>query len=729
MSRYASRAAVSLSALCVLAATLLASGTARAYSISLTGGTTGQIVRWKQATVGYWLHPSCSDNLGATACLEELRKSFTAWNTSCSKLQFIDQGFSNSTKLVPVGYSTNGKNELAFIENSIWSFGSYVLGVTSPVFYNDGTIIEADIAFNGYLQTWKTSGANYSTDVRNVAVHEIGHLFGLQHVLGGYDPNNPPTMAPSADPFMKTRTPDPDDLAGFCFLYPASTFACSTDSNCPAVVDDGPQGEYYVGQIPCQANGSCGGFSTQLPTGDGVMGDVCASDYDCISSLFCQALSGSSGACAKTCTPSVGGCPTGFACYAYQNQPTSGVCLAGGGGGATKTIGETCANSAECISQLCVSSSTGATCRQPCTSTAPCPSGQTCSPLPGSNVGACTVVPVTPKKEVGEPCQSPSECASNLCASDGATFRCIQPCQTLLQCAQGQACVALAGGGGGCFDVDQKEIGEPCDSNETCKSLQCISFDGGANYTCSDSCQSDANCPCGMHCGAVTSGGAKCVPGPKVACVPDSQPCAEDSECVSGACSPAKGVCIQVCSIFQPVGACGVGLGCQPFSTGAPEGECKPAGPNAVGKACGQNNACATLFCLENHCAQPCNPAGPNTCGVGLVCGTLGGGVGVCQDAPAPTPDAALPDAGGSDASGVSDAPDASTGADATSTAETTTPDAQAADVATVAPGGGGPSGCAGGGAPWPAGAAFALCTWIALGRRRRRAARIGRAA
>lgn len=719
MTRPATRAARLLPTLTVVAALLAATTAAHAYSVSLTGGSTGQIVRWKQASVGYWLNPSCSADLNPTVCLDELRKSFAAWNTSCAALKFVEQGPSSSTKLVPVGYSTNGKNELAFIENSVWSFGSYVLAVTSPVSYGDGAIFEADIAFNGYLQTWKSSGATYSTDVRNVAVHEIGHLFGLMHVLGGYNPNNPPTMAPSADPFMKTRTPDADDLAGFCFLYPANTFACATNTDCPAVVDDGPQGEYYVGQVPCQADGSCGGFSTQLPAGDGVLGDVCASDYDCVSGLFCQALSGSSGACAKDCTPGVGGCPTGFACYPYQNQPNAGVCLVGSGGGATKQLGEACANSAECISQLCVSGTTGAACRQPCSASAPCPAGQTCSPLPGSNVGACTAsAPVTPKKELGEPCQTATECASNLCANDGTASRCTQRCQNLQQCQNGQACVPLANGGGGCFDVDQRDIGEPCDSSGACKSQQCLSFDQGASYVCSGTCQDDTDCPCGMRCGAVTAGGSKCIPAAKQGCVPDSRPCAADSECSSGRCSPTEAVCVQVCSIFEPPGACGVGLGCQPFSAGAPEGECKAAGPNAVGKACGQHNACATLFCLDNHCAQPCDPAGPEICGAGLACQALGGGVGACGDAPAPAPDAALPDAS-------SGSPDGSTrpGGDEGPSAEAGGQGAASQGGASAGGPGGAPSGCAGGGSAAPLGAALALLAWLTLRRRQRRGA------
>ena len=44
--------------------------------------------------------------------------------------------------------------------------------------------------------------------------------------------------------------PEPDDLAGYCFLYPAGTFKCVVDADCPAEVGDGPQGEDDVVQVP-----------------------------------------------------------------------------------------------------------------------------------------------------------------------------------------------------------------------------------------------------------------------------------------------------------------------------------------------------------------------------------------------------------------------------------------------------------------------------------------------
>ena len=45
----------------------------------------------------------------------------------------MELGFSNNLQNTAIGYSSNDKNELAFIENSQWTYGTYTLGVTAPI--------------------------------------------------------------------------------------------------------------------------------------------------------------------------------------------------------------------------------------------------------------------------------------------------------------------------------------------------------------------------------------------------------------------------------------------------------------------------------------------------------------------------------------------------------------------------------------------------------------------
>ena len=642
---------------------LLFAPRAAAFSVSLTGGGSGQVVRWPTSALTYSLHPACSADLPAAACLDEVRASFAAWTgQACSAIQFTEGAPSSNLKLTSVGYDTNGINELAWIENSQWTYGTYVLGVTSPVFYNDGTIIEADIAFNGYLQTWSMSGADYSTDVKSVAVHEIGHFFGLQHVLGGYDSGNPPTMAPTADPFMQSRTPEADDLKGLCFLVPKGAYTCSSDADCPHIVAVSQGQEYYAGILSC-TNGSCGDVSNQIPQGTGALGDTCTNDYDCADPGFCQSLSTGSGVCGSPCAPASDTCPAGFSCVAYSNAPDQGVCLAdqGGSTGPKAAAGEPCQYSTDCQSLLCVQDSSGSFCRDKCSADGDCSGGQSCMPLSGQSYGACldaSTPPPTGDGAISDPCTSGADCASGLCAGDGTAYVCTQRCDASSPCPTGYDCFGFTdGSGGGCFPAaGQAPVGAPCQYSNDCASGSCVAFEGGGDPFCTAPCQGDADCPCGTTCTATTTDSI-CAPGPKVGCVPEGAACAADGECSSGLCT--GGVCAAACSIYQPA-TCGAGGGCARVEPGAPDGICTGPGPASDGKPCADDAACQSLLCHEGLCARPCNPyagtAPGAACAADEACAVAAGTVGVCAAAPPQgQPDAGSssgPDSGGAGGAG-----------------------------------------------------------------------------
>ena len=61
---------------------------------------------------------------------------------------------------------------------------SGALAVTFPTYFDDHTIVEADIVFNGVSHRWFTDYSNsFSKDnfIEAVALHEFGHFIGLQH--------------------------------------------------------------------------------------------------------------------------------------------------------------------------------------------------------------------------------------------------------------------------------------------------------------------------------------------------------------------------------------------------------------------------------------------------------------------------------------------------------------------------------------------------------------------
>ena len=766
-------------------------------SVSMTKGNTGAIVKWSKTPVSFQLHPACSADLNANTCLNEVRKSFKAWEPpTCSNLKFTEGPASYNLKLTAVGGNTNGKNEFAWIETNAWIYGTYVLGVTSPVFTvsgpSNGTINEADIAMNGYLQKWSVSGQNYTTDVMNVSVHEIGHFFGLQHNLY---PNNskPETMAPSADPFMGSRTPEQDDIDGLCFLYPTGKgLTCSTSKDCPYVVDDGPSGEYYAGQIGCNS-GVCNGPAASVPTGGKKLGDACLNSSDCDSPLFCQPISGSSSVCSQQCNPQQSGsCPNGYTCYGYQGSTTQGACIKSQGGGNTgpkKKIGETCTASTQCESQLCVGSGGAGTCQKLCTSDAQCDAKQQCSKFSGKNYGACVdapqsggdkkdngetctlstqcksdicvgtgatgtcladcdskpcpantncmplsggkkgCIPGGPKKlgeacqtglecntsvcapaagkyictqlcgggkpacpsgysctqinantsvclpassakaGNGEKCASSNECASGMCVGTGTSGTCLQPCTSNQQCPDGYGCASLQSGGGACIELGDKKIGDPCDQSSQCKSASCYDLGGGA--VCTAQCTSSVDCPCGFECKTYQGNTKLCAAGAKLSCVELGAACAKDSECKSDLC--LNGACVESCSIFAGSKACAdANKGCVRLEANQPKGVCSTKGPEGFGANCANDTSCASLFCHQGKCGEPCNPFGPNTCNFNMTCSVATGNVGACQtpagggetDAGSAQPDAgsSTPDVGGTSDGGTGVFQDANSG-------------------------------------------------------------------
>jgi Matrixin len=112
-----------------------------------------------------------------------------------------------------------------------------VLGATDYVLdKNTGAIIESDIFFNTSF-AWSVAAAGEAGkyDLESIALHEIGHLFGLGHsalgetellpsgrrrVIAAESVMFPIAYAPG---IVSDRTPKADDVAGLSEIYPAGS--------------------------------------------------------------------------------------------------------------------------------------------------------------------------------------------------------------------------------------------------------------------------------------------------------------------------------------------------------------------------------------------------------------------------------------------------------------------------------------------------------------------------
>lgn len=288
------------------------------FSIALQGQYT---IRWPVLSVSLQVDDDGGD-------MRAIREAIRTWNeVSCSKM-VLDATETQSTALLLLEGESDARNQVQWLDAERWPLGDLVLGITTPLFDSQGRIVEADIALNG-TATWSTNGAG-GVDVESVVVHELGHLLGLQHVLGGEFQDDPPTMAPSVDPELRTRDLTADDGAGACFLYPKEPFACDDDADCPLVLTTTAAGqEFYEAQVTC-SEGRCDEIEP-LTLGSLTLGKECTSSVECAVPLFCQKLPPAGAFCSQRCVPDAeSACPDTLAdtleCLPYADE-SFGACL------------------------------------------------------------------------------------------------------------------------------------------------------------------------------------------------------------------------------------------------------------------------------------------------------------------------------------------------------------------------------------------------------------------
>ncbi len=615
--------------LLLVAAMILVSGQALGFSIANIGG---KDVKWKTAGFDYWLdhngYPGITNDSDRQVC----KQSFQEWSAiSCANFTLNYAGDTTVSKVLPTSAQPNGKNEVIWTDTG-WPFGLYVLGVTSPLYGFDGEIIEADVAFNPSWK-WVTSGANYynTMDIKSVAIHEFGHMYGIQHNLEP-DYYNPPTMAPSVNESGKSASLEQDDKDALCYLYPATAWSCNNDSKCPYVVShNSSDEEYYSAKYKCQS-GKCVWGTVYPLSGQKDLGGTCSEQWQCKAPFFC--LPTSNAFCTRWCTEAAPDCPVGFTCASIDNGP-DGVCIKNGQTGSV-AAGGGCWASVECKSGLyCQDWITGGFCTSSCNDPnggTGCPAGYTCGPSTTSPTGAGCFLGTSSKAENGESCSSNMECKSGLCFANPVTggTKCRAACNPQNpSCPATYRCIEAlndpSGTTGACIPLSslpQIPNGIACTKSWECQSNFCFLDPEDNSSLCRAFCQQSSHCPSGHLCAFDAKGLGGCVPGPAVPLATGAS-CVHGYDCQSGRCVALPGSTKKYCrDACNPETPCPTGAQCINYVS-PQAGYCMPQGAdtNAV---CSAANECTTFICWSPEGVGKCRlPCAAGTCPVGSVCTPL----------------------------------------------------------------------------------------------------------
>jgi matrixin/IPT/TIG domain-containing protein len=140
----------------------------------------GQSLHWKNPQVDWQLNPGSFKSMDGTAVGDAAERAFRQWNQA--KNSGLDYQRLSDTELADY----RAKTHLVYYDdnNSSGFFpqGSGIVAIT-PIIYNtgDGSMIDADIIFNGSSFRFTMEGDSGAFDLQDVLTHEIGHMGGLDH--------------------------------------------------------------------------------------------------------------------------------------------------------------------------------------------------------------------------------------------------------------------------------------------------------------------------------------------------------------------------------------------------------------------------------------------------------------------------------------------------------------------------------------------------------------------
>lgn len=369
-------------------------------------------VAWTAARVGFTLSErELPAGVSKSEMEQALAMALDAWKApACTA---VEPYFAGWTTEEPA--SRDGVSTIAWIAD--WAKRGYPAqspGYTDMQYRgHDGAweIADADVYLDATSYDW-TITTDRDTSLPAVLTHELGHALGLLHPceLDAVD-GAPACTEVSADELATTMyplysaeqaSPEADDLAGICYLYPvagACVPGCGTkqeciDGECRALCGDGlcRVGEVcgHWGCAPenscterlctgraCDGDGACGPLATceqgMCVAGQVPWGSACNASRDC-----------SDGACVDhVCQPPCRNdteCGLGK-CAAAVDAPVRG-CVSS----RSYDTGLRCVAGEDCKTGLCLTTESPAVCTVECRNETTCPDHWSCRGVDGHDV-------------------------------------------------------------------------------------------------------------------------------------------------------------------------------------------------------------------------------------------------------------------------------------------------------------------------------------------------------
>ncbi|MCX7957946.1 MAG: matrixin family metalloprotease, partial [Deltaproteobacteria bacterium] len=186
--------------------------------------------------VRYSINELGSADISGDSEFTAINNAFTTWSSVNCGTYNVDLRVSYLGKTAErVGYF-DGKNTIDFVESkSEWppEAGANAIAFTVPSIREDGIIVEADMRFNGVNYTWSTSGSYNRMDVETIALHELGHFFGLADLYDNYSCYTIGAVMCGYGGGGTKRSLKQDDKDGICYLYnPGRYYQCNRISDC-----------------------------------------------------------------------------------------------------------------------------------------------------------------------------------------------------------------------------------------------------------------------------------------------------------------------------------------------------------------------------------------------------------------------------------------------------------------------------------------------------------------